>query len=263
MDVRAATTLFLRDDDIGQLTPAAMAFIQVFRTREIPVSYQVIPAQLTDECAAFLKDFHRDKPGLIEIGQHGLAHEMHIGRRRLSWEFGRERDYATQRAVIAKGRAIMTAKLGAAFDERMFTPPRHRFNADTVRAAADEGFDIFSAAAYADGPRRLVYAIAKSLRLGTIGNRGVPYHPANRPEAPIRELSISVAVDHGPPRPRRVADVLSEIDRAARIAPTVGLMFHHAAWGTPDGARFLGELADALRDRRDTRIALPRDIVAE
>jgi hypothetical protein len=56
--------------------------------------------------------------------------------------------------------------------------------------------------------------------------------------------------------------VLSEIDRAARVAPTVGLMFHHAAWGTPDGARFLGELADALRVRRDTRIALPRDIVA-
>jgi hypothetical protein len=263
MDVRATTTLFLRDDDIGQLTPAALEFIGLFRSRGIPVSYQVIPAHLTDECATFLRNFHRDKPGLVEIGQHGLEHEMHIGGRRLSWEFGRELDYATQRAVIAEGRRIMTAKLGAAFDGRMFTPPRHRFNADTVRAAADEGFSIFSAAAYADGPRRLVYAIAKALRLGTLGNRGVAYHPGSRPEASIRELSIAIAVDNGPPRSRRVADLLGQIDRAASVSPIVGLMFHHAAWGTQDGARFLGELADALLGRRDTRIALPRDIVAE
>jgi predicted deacetylase len=185
---------------------------------------------------------------------------MCVGGRRLSWEFGREVDYATQRKRIASGRAIMTEKLGPAFDGRMFTPPRHRFNADTVRAAAAEGFDIFSAAAYVDRPRRLVYAVGKLWGIGSIRNRGVAYHPGQRPEAVIQELSIAIAMDHGVPRSRRLADILDEIDRAAQVSPVVGLMFHHAAWQSADDHRFLGDLADALLARSDTQLALPRDI---
>lgn len=262
MSASVPTILFLRDDDVGALTPAASDFIELFRSRGIPVSYQVIPKFLTDECAAHLREVHRQSPALIEIGQHGLAHGMQIGDRRLSWEFGRERDYDTQRAVIREGRAIMVDKLGQAFDGRMFTPPRHRFNADTVRAVAAEGFDVFSAAAYADAPRRLVYGAAKAIGLSTIGNRGVAFHPGTRPEAEVRELSIAVAVDDGPPRSRCVRDVMAEIDQANRVSPIVGLMFHHEAWAGDKGAAFLGELADALLTRPDTHIALPRDIVA-
>lgn len=258
----APTTIFIRDDDIGAWTPAAATFVETFRSRSIPVSYQVIPARLTEECADRLRTIKAEAPHLIELGQHGLEHEMIVGGKHVGHEFGHERDYATQRAAIRKGREIMSTMLGTAFDGRMFTPPRHRFNRDTVIAAAEEGFDIFSAAAYGDGPRRIVYRVGRALGLGSIANRGISYHPGKRPEASIRELSIAVAVDDGPPRTRRVDDVMVEVDRAARHVPVVGLMLHHEAWYSEEGRRFLGELADRLVERSDFRIALPRDIVA-
>ena len=261
-DTSSPTTIFIRDDDIGAWTPGAAAFVDTFRSRAIPVSYQVIPALLTQECADKLRAIHAETPELIELGQHGLEHRMTVGGKQLSHEFGRERDYTTQRAVIRKGREMMTSLLGPAFDGRMFTPPRHRFNRHTVIAAADEGFDIFSAASYCDRPRQLVYRVGRSLGLGSIANRGVSYHPEQRPEASIRELSIAVAVDDGAPRSRRVGDVMGEINRAAKHSTIVGLMLHHEAWHSNTGRQFLDELASFLVERSDLRIALPRDLVA-
>lgn len=257
----AGTTIFLRDDDVGALTPGLLTFMACFRERGLPVSYQIIPALLTDDCAAHLREQHAATPDLIEFGQHGLAHEMRIDGRRLGWEFGRERDLATQEAVIAEGKAILASKLGHAFSGRLFTPPRHRFNRDTVAALANQGFDILSAAAYADTPRRVIYGLARAIGLGTIGNRGVTYHGRLRPEARVHELSISVAVDDGPPRQRKVGDVMAEIDRAARQTSMVGLMFHHQAWTSPEGLEFLGALARALATRQDTRFALPQVLI--
>lgn len=258
----APTTIFIRDDDIGAWTPAAATFVEAFRSRSIPVSYQVIPARLTEECADRLRTIKAEASHLIELGQHGLEHQMLVGGKHVGHEFGHERDYATQRAAIRKGREIMSTMLGTAFDGRMFTPPRHRFNRDTVIAAADEGFDIFSAAAYSDGPRRTVYRVGRALGLSNIANRGISYHPGMRPEARIHELSIAVAVDDGPPRSRDVDEVMAEIARASVRSPIVGLMFHHEAWHSPSGAQFLGDFADRLRECNDYRVALPRDLVA-
>lgn len=244
----ARTRIFLRDDDVGAWTPALAQFLACFRTAGLPVSYQAIPALLTDETADHLRALHTAQPDLCEFGQHGLAHEMTVDGKRLTWEFGRERDFATQRQVIAEGKAIMQAKLGSAFEGAVFTPPRHRFDANTVRALHAEGFKVLSAAAYADPLRRMVYAIGRGVGLGTLGNRGITYHPGLRPEAPLRELSIAVAVDDGARVERKVADVLAEIAQARRQTDKVGLMFHHEAWGGAQGARFLKDLAAALRD---------------
>ncbi len=256
----SSTRIFLRDDDVGAWTPALARFVACFRAQGLPVSYQVIPAQLTDEAAEQLRAFHAARPDLCEFGQHGLAHEMTIGGKRMTWEFGRERDLATQQRVIAEGKAIMQAKLGQAFPAKLFTPPRHRFDGNTVRALHAEGFTILSAAAYTDPLRRMVYRLGRQLQLGSIGNRGITYHQDQRPEAPLHELSIAVAVDDGAPVRREVGAVLEQIERARKHTSAVGLMFHHQAWDRPEGARFLEKLALGLKSLPDCDFTLLGDL---
>lgn len=252
----ARTRIFLRDDDVGAWTPALARFVACFRDAGLPVSYQAIPTLLTDETADHLRAFHASQPDLCDFGQHGLAHEMTVAGKRLTWEFGRERDYATQQQVIAEGKAIMQAKLGNAFDGTVFTPPRHRFDGNTVRALHAEGFAVLSAAAYTDPLRRLVYRLGRTAGLGNLGNRGIAYHPGLRPEAPLHEFSIAVAVDDGAPIQRKVADVLAEIAQARRHSDIVGLMFHHQAWNGEAGGRFLDDLAGALQALPDCEFTL-------
>lgn len=247
--------LFLRDDDVGPRNAAIEQFIHIFLSHGVPVSYQIIPARLTPESADWLKALAIRHPGLIEFGQHGHTHEMTVNGRREWYEFGPERDRAAQQAVIAAGRARLSALLGPAWTGRLFTPPRHRYDRNTLLALADEGFGILSASAYPGLPHRLAYRLGAALGRTNWGRGGVSRHGGIRPEAPLVELSISVAVDHGPPVERRVEDVLADIDRARRVTPIVGLMFHHQAWARPGGAEFLNALAARLSALPGARVA--------
>ena len=74
--MRQPRRIFIRDDDVGGLTPEFRRFFQVFFERELPVSYQIIPEQLTAECAEFLLHRRQRRPELVEFGQHGLRHQM-------------------------------------------------------------------------------------------------------------------------------------------------------------------------------------------
>lgn len=256
-------TLFLRDDDAGALNDALCGFHDVFAARGLPVSYQVIPAQLTDECASWLRDIKRKAPDLIEIGQHGHTHEMMVAGRLEYFEFGPERSLDEQRAVIKQGRAIMQDKLGDAADPRLFTPPRHRFNRDTLVALGEAGFSVISASSYPKPLHQMAYRAGRLLGLTNIGRGGVSHHGGIRPEAPLFELSISVAVDDGAPRERDVEDVMRAIANAAKITPYVGLMFHHNAWGSQTGMAFLGSLADRLAAMTEARFATLGQIADE
>jgi predicted deacetylase len=248
-------TLFLRDDDVGPRNAAIERFVEIFLSRLIPVSYQIIPARLTADSADWLAALAARHPGLIEFGQHGHTHEMTVRGRRQWYEFGPERDRAEQRSVIAAGRARLAELLGAAWAGRLFTPPRHRYDRNTLRALADEGFGILSASFYPGLAHQLAYRAGVALGRTNWGRGGVSHHGSIRPEAPLLELSIAVAVDHGAPVERRVDDVLAEIDRARRASPIVGLMFHHQAWARPGGADFLEALADRLATLPGARVA--------
>lgn len=248
-------TLFLRDDDVGPRDAAIERFVGIFLARGLPVSYQIIPARLTAESADWLAGLAWAHPGLIEFGQHGHTHEMMVKGKREWYEFGPERDRAAQQAVIAEGRARLQALLGDAWTGRLFTPPRHRFDRNTLAALADEGFSILSASSYPGLVHRLAYGLGSALGRTNLGRGGVSHHGRVRPEAPILELSISVAVDHGAPVERRVEDVLADIGRARRVSPIVGLMFHHQAWARPGGVAFLESLADRLAALPATRVA--------
>ncbi len=107
------TRIFLRDDDVGALTPALKDFVGQFAERGLPVSYQIIPERFTAEAAEFMLAERAKAPTLIEFGQHGLRHEMQVGGKTEYYEFGPERTYAQQLADIEAGKALLTARLGA------------------------------------------------------------------------------------------------------------------------------------------------------
>lgn len=240
------TKIFLRDDDAGELTPALRNFMDTFSSRKLPVSYQVIPQALTPECGAFLKARKIEAPSLYEYGQHGLSHEMTVGGRRVFYEFGPERDYATQLEVIREGRDLLTAALGEAFDGKLFTPPRHRYDRNTLKALKSLGAEILSASSYPGLTHQLAYGVGRGLGLSNLGRGGVSYHGRSRPDSGLFELSISVSVDDGVRKPTPPAYFIDAIAQARRRTPVVGLMFHHHAYKSPEDVAFLSELADRL-----------------
>jgi hypothetical protein len=247
---------FLRDDDVGPLTPALRHFVETFATRQLPVSYQVIPARLTAECADFLVQAKRAHPGLIEFGQHGLKHEMTLGARRLKREFGPERTRRDQQSDIEEGLHILRERLGAAGPIRVFTPPQHKFDANTVAAAAAAGLQVFSASSYPSVHHQLAYAFGRSVGLSSLRHHGISYHGRMRPEGALFELSISIDVDDGRRRKYKAADLGPALHAAAARTNLVGLMLHHELYADAEARAELEALADQLADMGALRFSL-------
>ena len=235
---------FIRDDDVGELTDALRAFAETFLARAIPVSYQIIPVRLTQPCADYLAGLERDHPGLIEFGQHGLTHQMQLHGRTLLREFGPERTLVEQRKDIERGRDMLTARLARQRPIQVFTPPQHKYDANTVRAAAAAGHKVFSAAYYPGAPYQLAYALGRRLGLSSLGCNGLSRHGQARPEADIAEVSISLDVDDGEVLKRPAARLDQDLERARRRTDKVGLMFHHAIYADRPGE--LHAIADQL-----------------
>jgi hypothetical protein len=240
------TELFIRDDDVGELTGDLTRFVSAFASRGLPVSYQIIPARLTTECAQFLLAAERDHPGLIELGQHGLRHEMWLGGRRLKREFGPERSLDEQSADISEGLKILEDHLGRDRPIDVFTPPQHKFDRNTLLAARAAGHRVFSAASYPTQLHRLAYAVGRRFGLSSFRHHGVSYHGDRRPEADLREVSISVVVDDGRSPRLDAARIGLAVAAAAATTDIVGLMFHHAIYDTAERCLRLEDLADAL-----------------
>ena len=248
-----ASRFFVRDDDVGALTDELRSFVEVFLDRGIPVSYQIIPARLTSECAAFLLATRTSHPDLIEFGQHGLHHQMTVRGRALKREFGPERPYAQQSADIKQGLATLERFLGDA--PQVFTPPQHKFDRSTVLAAAAAGHRVFSASCYSTPHHRLAYWLGRRLGATSFRHHGVSYHGRRRPEAGIDEISIAVAVDNGRSPLVSPSELRPQIDKALRHTDVVGLMFHHAIYVSALRSRLV-ELADGLAAIGRERFAL-------
>lgn len=238
------TRVFIRDDDLGALTPEFLRFHALFAEREVPVSYQIIPERLTVECAAFLKSEQARRPDLIEFGQHGLRHEMEVRGKIEYYEFGPERGYEQQLQDIRAGKSILRELLGQEIE--LFTPPRHRYNRDTLRALDLEGLTVFSASSYPTMKHQVAYSVARSLGLTNIGRTGVPHHGRRRTDCGLFELSIAVAADDGGNPSGNVETVMSTLALAAKRTSAVGVMFHHQAYQTPARSAHLEQLVDRL-----------------
>lgn len=241
------TRVFVRDDDVGALTSQLSGFVATFASQGIPVSYQVIPAALTEEAAIFLRNERARNPHLFEFGQHGFKHEMTVRGRRVFYEYGPEVGYDAQLATILDGQALLRDRLGEDFSPTIFTPPRHRYDKTTLTALAAAGVRVLSASSYCGLPYRMAYAVGRRLGLSNLGRPGVSYHGRARPDSGLFELSIAVPVDNGSRTEVTVAEVLAQISRARRHTDVVGLMFHHNAYASEADRAFLTELAAALR----------------
>jgi hypothetical protein len=237
--------IFVRDDDVGDLTPELQRFFKLFYDREIPVSYQIIPENLTAKCAEFLLAARKKRPDLVEFGQHGLRHQMMVRGKLEFYEFGPERSFDQQAADIAEGRALLRKHLGDA-PVPVFTPPRHRYNRDTLKALSGQDFSIFSASSYLKPHHRLAYGLGRALGLSSVGARGVPYHGRRRPDGGLFELSVAVTADDGSAPLGSARAILSDLAQATADEPMAGLMFHHQVYRDSAREAQLNELVDGL-----------------
>ena len=237
---------FVRDDDVGDLTDGLKAFAETFAAAELPVSYQLIPSRLTPRCADYLVSLQKQHPQLVDFGQHGLHHRMTLKGRELKREFGPERSLEEQAEAIELGREILRQRLGAAAVIEVFTPPQHKYDGNTVRAAAAAGHRIFSAACYPTPQHQLAYAVGRGLGVGAVRCHGISYDGGLRPEAPILEMSIAIDVDDGRRRKRNATDVERSLRAVAARRNHVGLMFHHALYEEAEARRELGLIAACL-----------------
>ncbi|MBS0333321.1 MAG: DUF2334 domain-containing protein [Proteobacteria bacterium] len=243
--------LFLRDDDVGALTPEFRSFFDLFADAGLPVSYQVIPELFTDECAAYMEARRTRTPALVEYGQHGLRHEMMVRGQLEYYEFGPERTYDQQLQDILEGQALLRRRLGGDIPLQIFTPPRHRYDRNTLKALSAAGFTVLSASSYSGLPHRLAYGAGRALGLTNLGRPGVPWHGRRRPDSGLFELSVAVGVDDGGDILQSVDGVFEGIARAARHTEDVGLLFHHAVYVGPEGRAFLEALVARLKTLPD------------
>lgn len=185
--------VFFRDDDADRDIPQLRQLLQLFSSREIPLSLAIIPGSLTPDAAQLLALL----PESFELHQHGWMHTNHEPQGR-KCEFGASRSYDQQRHDIAQGRERLRAMLGPVRVAPVFTPPWNRCTVETARALMDLNFEILSK--------------DRSPALG------------------MREVSISVDLftwKNGPAL-KPLAQVAAEIEacRMASAAP-VGILLHH------------------------------------
>jgi hypothetical protein len=254
--------LFLRDDDVGALTPAFRGFFDLFADAGLPVSYQVIPDRFTEECAAYMEARRGRAPALVEYGQHGLRHEMMVRGQLEFYEFGPERTYQQQLDDISQGRALIRERLGPEIPLEIFTPPRHRYDRNTLKALRAAGFSVLSASSYSNLKFRLAYGVGRALGLTNLGRPGVPWHGRVRPDSGLFELSVAVGVDDGGDILLSVDGVVDGIAQAARHTNEVGVLFHHAAYGSPEGRTFLEAVVVRLKTLPDVSFHTIADLHA-
>lgn len=245
------TRIFLRDDDVATLTPALTHFVTRFASAGLPVSYQIIPEKFTPEAADFMLAERAKAPALIEFGQHGLRHEMQVRGKTEYHEFGPERSYAQQLADIEEGKALLRDRLGEGEQLQIFTPPRHRYDRNTLKALKATGFSVLSASSYTRPKHRAAYAVGRMLGLTNLGRRGVPWHERIRPDCGLFELSVAVGVDDGDYTVGTVDEVMAEVAHARRHTSTVGVLFHHQVFAQPEGVAHLDAVIEGLTRLQD------------
>jgi len=134
--------IFIRDDDVTELTPEFLTVFNLFKRYRIPVIYSIIPKYVTTEMVQFLniqkaRNFH-----LLDIVQHGYSHKNYG--RRIKYEFGRGRSYIQQRKDILRGFRIMKKLFKDNFTPA-FVPPYNRYNITTLKVLNELNIPILSA----------------------------------------------------------------------------------------------------------------------
>lgn len=260
-------TVFFRDDDLGPLGTPLRSVAELLIESGVPCSYQVVPLQLSDESAAWVRSVKRERGDLVAFHQHGLRHQQQVGGRQRWSEFDAGRPFEEQRADIAEGRRRLEDRLGDALDRDVFTPPCHKYDDATLRALQELGFRTLSSRVRIDPAAQLYYAAGRRLgRVSFLGGR-VSYHGARAPGTGLAEVSVSVDVDEEVDwRGRRIvkdADRLwRELEACASRLAWVGVMLHHEKYAEPGRLATLRAFVERLKADPRVRFATLPELAA-
>ena len=243
--------MFFRDDDVGEWTDPLRVFVDVLIEHAIPCHYQVVPDYLDAACAGELRRLKEAHPSLVHFNQHGLHHEQMLNGVPDFGEFAGGRAYDDQYRDIAEGRSILGDRLGEAFEGDVFTPPCHKYDAQTIRVLGDLGFEILSAGVRGDPMSRAYYAIGRALRRVDFLGKRVSYHCRSTPDARISEVSAALDVHVDKTADGRMieksADALWEEFAGLRgQLDVVGIMGHHQSCETPEKQKAFREFVSRL-----------------
>lgn len=226
------TTVFFRDDDVGGLSPALRAVVELLIEERVPCNYQVVPMYLSKESAEYIRDKRRKHPELFVLNQHGYKHEDHRGGQHTYEEFGGHRPYDDQLGALGAGRRMLVEMLGNEFSGDVFTPPCHKYDENTLAALHTLGFRVLSAGVKPGIPSRAYYEFGRALKKVSLFGKRVSYHGRSTPSS-IKELSASIDVDpditpNG--RAKTYEELVADFQVARAEQKIVGVMLHHEAY---------------------------------
>lgn len=255
------TTVFFRDDDVGEMTDPLRRVFDVLLEAEVPCHYEVVPAYLDDRAAEALRGLQREHKDLVFLDQHGHRHEQYLGGERRASEFDGARPFDEQLEAIRAGRELLAEALGESFVGDVFTPPCHKYDAATLRALDALGFRVLSAGVHATWPASVYYGVGRALGRVRLLGRRVSYHGRRLPTARLVEVSVTIDVhedvDAAGRRIDKTEDQLwQEFEAARRRLDVVGVMLHHQACDTPEKALALKRFVERLRS--DPSVAFSR-----
>jgi hypothetical protein len=142
--VKVTQRFFLRLDDWFRGTEAERHTLRWLVSHGYKVHVAVVPGLLTKQGSTYLRTEVDEHPDCIEVGQHGYLHTCrNFGRKR--FEVGPGMACDEQAVIIAAGARMLQDKLEMA-TTRVFTPPFNGYDANTLSALRDNGFEVLSAA---------------------------------------------------------------------------------------------------------------------
>ncbi|MCB9885706.1 MAG: hypothetical protein H6838_09450 [Planctomycetes bacterium] len=261
---RRQTVVFFRDDDMRHLVEPLQAVMQTLRESGVPCSYEVVPEDLADEVVGMALEEKAKAPTLIHFHQHGLRHQHIVDGQVDFAEFGWGRPLDDQLRDIRTGRELLQARLGAAFDGDVFTPPCHKYDLNTLKALEQTGFSTLSAGVRISPAARVYYGLGRTLRrVGWLGKR-VSYHGRAIPGTGLVELSTCIDFDlaNGADQPRSLDELWQEFCSCRQRLAIVGVNLHHACYVNQGKVDVLRRFVERLAGSPGIVFSSMRDILA-
>ncbi len=189
-----AATLWWRDDDAAELTPALERLLDLSAGSGVPLALAVIPGQMSPELPARLAGSEG-----VSVLQHGWRHVNHARPGEGGWELGDHRPLEQVSEDLASGHRRLADAFGARFLP-VLVPPWNRISARVTERLPALGFLGFSTFG----------ARAREERRSPASSRSTP--------TATRSSGSRVA---GSPAPRARSTIWSAISRrGAKARPT-------------------------------------------
>jgi len=113
-----AATLWWRDDDAGDATPALRRLVALAEAHAVPLALATVPAWATPALAAAAQAAGE----IVTVLQHGYAHANYAPAGQKKFELGPERPAPIVVAELAQGWQLLEARFGAQFWPALVPP---------------------------------------------------------------------------------------------------------------------------------------------